>query len=128
MRGMPPKSAAVIALLALAAAQAQAQTVILYAHADSERAEWVRGLARTYDLVLIDADIRPGEAWRQTVAGWIANARTIFILWSAAAAQSIEVGAEWRQALASGARVVPIMLDWTPLPGELAARQAVDWR
>lgn len=120
--------APVIGLLVLAAAQAQAQTVILYSHVDRAQAERVRGLASAYDVVLVDAAIKPGDPWRQTVAGWIANARTIVILWSAAAAQSPEVAAEWRQALASGARVVPIMLDSTPLPGELAARQAVDWR
>ena len=120
--------AAAFALLMLVLLPASAQTVIVYSHADADAANRVRQIARAYDVVLMDGDITPGEPWRATVAEWIASARTIVILWSAAAAQSPEVGAEWRQALASGARVVPIMLDSTPLPGELAARQAVDWR
>jgi hypothetical protein len=40
----------------------------------------------------------------------------------------MEVGAEWRLALAAGVRLIPVLLDDTPLPDELGARQGIDWR
>lgn len=120
--------AAAFALLMLVLIPASAQTVIVYSHADADAAQRVRQIARAYDVVLIDGDIQPGEPWRETVAEWILRARVILILWSARAAASAEVAPEWRMALASQARIVPVLLDSTPLPAELAARQAVDWR
>jgi len=46
-------------------------------------------------------------------------------VWSESAASSAEVGAEWRQALAAGRRVVPVVTDSAPLPAELGQRQLV---
>jgi hypothetical protein len=117
-----------LALLVTAMASANAQTVILYSQADAHEAQRIHRLAMTYSIVMRDVEIPPGEPWRATVAGWIRDAKTILILWSANAANSAELAPEWRMALASGARVVPIMLDATPMPAELAERQAVDWR
>lgn len=120
------RAAMLAASLLLVCVPAAPQTVILYSHVDIAEAQCVRSLVQTYDQVRTDADIRPGDPWRQTMAGWIMNARTVIVLWSAAAAASAEVAPEWRMALAAGARVVPMMLDATPLPPELAARQAVN--
>jgi len=118
-----------VMLLALLVCQAAAaQTVILYSHADRAAAARLRAAAAVYDSVWMDADIPAGAAWRAEVAGRIRGARVVLVLWSAAAAQSVEVGAEWRQALASSARVVPVMLDAAPLPADLARLQALDWR
>lgn len=119
--------AAVFALLMLVILPASAQTVIVYSHADADHAKRLRDIARAYDVVLMDGDIEPGEPWRATVADWISRARVILILWSANAAKSAEVAPEWRMALATRARIVPVLLDRTPLPAELASLQAVDW-
>lgn len=119
---------AAILTLALLAGSAQAQTVILYARADAQHMERVRGLARAYDDVLVDREIPPGLPWRVVIAAAITQARTVLVLWSARSAASVEVGAEWRLAAAAGVRLVPVLLDDTPMPAELGSRQAIDWR
>lgn len=40
----------------------------------------------------------------------------------------MRAAAEWRLALLGPARVLPVLLDDTPLPGALAESQGVDWR
>jgi len=118
-----------VLLLALLCSQAaSAQTVIVYSHVDRIAAARLRAAAAVYDTVWLDTDIPAGTMWRAEVAQRISSARVVLILWSKSAAQSPEVGAEWRQALASRARVVPVMLDAAPLPAELACRQGLDWR
>lgn len=116
------------ALLALACSAAQAHTAIVYARADAPRAEAVRSLAGIYSPVLIDRAIPPGAPWRQALAVGICSADVVLVLWSTRAAASPEVAAEWRLAAACAPRVVPVLLDDAPLPPELAARQAIDWR
>ena len=112
----------------LLACSAQAQTVIVYSHHDAAQARRAHDLVRATGPVWWDADLSPGQQWRPAIADRICSARLVLVLWSAQAAQSAEVGAEWRHALACRRRVVPVMLDEAPLPGELAVRQAVDWR
>lgn len=121
--------AAVLALcLVLAAGPVEALTVLLYARADAADAERVRRLVSAFDRVWIDRDLAPGTPWRPAIGRRICSADRVLVLWSAYAAASVEVGAEWRHAAACGRRLVPVMLDSTPMPAELAGRQAVDWR
>lgn len=122
------QAAAAAVLWLLLASAAHAQTVILYARADQLHAHRAAGLASVWDTVWLDADLQAGTAWRAEVARRILTARRVLVLWSARAAVSPEVAAEWRIALASQAQVLPVMLDDTPMPPELAARQAIDWR
>lgn len=117
-----------VAMLAVAAPNAAAQTYIIYSHRDAAQAVRVRRLVLAYDAVGIDTETRPGDAWRPTIAASILAARTVLVLWSANAAASRELQPEILIALAASARVVPVMLDNTPMPPELAARQGVDWR
>lgn len=116
------------ALLAAAPLAAPAQTYIIYSHLDASQALRLRRLAMAYDAVGIDTETRPGDAWRPTIAASILAARTVLVLWSANAAASHELAPEILIALASRARVVPVMLDNTPMPPDLAARHGVDWR
>ena len=119
--------AAILALILLAGS-AQAQTVILYARADAAHMERVRQLVGLHDEVLIDRKIQPGAPWRQVMALAITQSRTVLVLWSRRAARSSELATEWRLAAAAGVRLVPVLLDDTPMPAELGARHAVDWR
>lgn len=114
-----------LALALLLALPAQAQTVILYARADAAEAQRVHDMARIWDSVWWDRDLKPGQPWRATIARRICSARRVVVVWSAYAASSPEVGAEWRHALACGRVVVPVLLDQAPMPAELGARQAV---
>lgn len=112
----------------LAAAPVQALTVILYARADTAGMQRARALARLYGPVWIDRDLHPGQAWRREIARRMCRADQVLVVWSQYAAGSAELATEWRGALACGRRVVPLLLDATPLPAELAARQAVEWQ
>lgn len=112
----------------LAAAPVQALTVILYARADSAAMHRARLLARAFGPVWVDLDLQPGQPWRRAIAQRVCAADRVVVVWSQYAAGSVELAAEWRQALACGRRVVPVLLDASPLPPELGARQAVDWR
>ena len=114
--------------LALACSQAPAQTAVIYAHRDAACAQQASALAAAWGPVLIDTAVQPGSRWRPTIAGMLLAAQTVLIFWSSSAAASAEVAAEWRIALAGPARVVPVLLDDSPLPAELAALQAVNWR
>lgn len=110
---------------ALVASPVHALTVILYARQDRPVVDCLARLAAIYGPVWTDAQIRPGDPWRRSVAQAIGAADVVLVVWSAAAASSAEVGAEWRQALAADRRVVPVVTDAAPIPAELGHRQWV---
>ena len=109
----------------LAADPVHALTVILYARKDRPVVDCLARLAAIYGPVWTDAQIRPGDPWRRSVAQAIRRADVVLVVWSESAASSAEVGAEWRQALAAGRRVVPVVTDAAPIPAELGHRQWV---
>jgi len=100
-----------------------ALTVILYARQDRPVVDCLARLAAIYGPVWTDAQIRPGDPWRRSVAQAIGAADVVLVVWSESAASSTEVGAEWRQALAAGRRVVPVITDSAQVPGELGMLQ-----
>ena len=108
---------------ALVVGPVHALTVILYARQDRPVVDCLARLAAIYGPVWTDAHIRPGDPWRSAVGAAIRRADVVLVVWSAAAASSAEVGAEWRQALAAGRRVVPVVTDAVALPAELGSRQ-----
>lgn len=114
--------------LALCSTLVGAQTVIVYSHHDAAAAQRARRLAMVYDQVVIDLDLQPGQPWRPALAGVILRAQVVLVLWSARAAASTEVAVEWRLALQGRGRLVPVLLDDTPLPSPLAELHGVDWR
>lgn len=101
--------------------------MILYAHADAPRLAPFAALAAVWGPVVEYRTQRPGELWREHMAREIGRARTVLVLWSAAAAGSAELQTELRIAYANRrARLVPVLLDATPMPAELGARHAID--
>ena len=70
--------------------------------------------------------IAPGTKWRVAIAEAIESAQTVLVFWCAHSARSAEVRAEYQQAMALGRPVVPVRLDWSDLPDELAEYQAID--
>ena len=116
---------AMLLSVALWVGPVHALTVILYARQDRPVVDCLARLAAIYGPVWTDAQIRPGDPWRRSVAQAIGAADVVLVVWSAAAASSAEVGAEWRQALAAGRRVVPVVTDAAPIPAELGHRQWV---
>lgn len=119
------KLLAALLAAALVVGPVHALTVILYARQDRPVVDCLASVAAIYGPVWTDAHIRPGDPWRSAVGAAIRRADVVLVVWSAAAASSAEVGAEWRQALASGRRVVPVVTDAVALPAELGSRQWV---
>ena len=119
------KLLAALLAAALVVGPVHALTVILYARQDRPVVDCLARLAAIYGPVWTDAQIRPGDPWRHSVAQAIGAADVVLVVWSAAAASSAEVGSEWRQALSAGRRVVPVVTDAAPVPGELVALQWV---
>ena len=115
-------------LLLAAALPVCSHTVVLYSRADAEQAGRVHALAQAFGPALIDRQLPAGAAWRAAIAAAICGADKALLVWSARAAQSVEVRRELDTALACHVLVVPVLLDSTPLPGLVGDTQGVDWR
>lgn len=107
---------------------AAAQTVIVYSRLDALQAARAQRLAKLYDEVLIDTDLRPGVPWRPALELGICASDRVLLIWSRDAAASTEVAREIQTARLCGVPVVPVLLDGTPLPGDIDLVQGVDWR
>ena len=65
-------------------------------------------------------DIDYGADWQEVLARAIRQCERVLVFWSLAASTSEWVEREWRMALQAGKRIVPMLLDKTPLPTELS--------
>ena len=66
-------------------------------------------------------DIEYGDRWEDALVESLSRCDRVLVFWSATASKSIWVTREWRLALKLKKRIVPIPLDDTPLPVELAS-------
>jgi len=103
---------------------------ISYSHVDSALVVPVVGLLRASKaLVFRDADsIRPGKRWSQEIITAISEASVVVVFWCQHAKNSQEVEKEFLAAITQGKDVLPLLLDETPLPSNLAAFQYIDFR
>lgn len=125
----PLRTLALALGLLLAHALAAAQAVVIYARADEPHAQRVIRLAQAMQPTVHDRLIRPGDPWRDVMAQAIGQAAFVFVVWSRHSPRSTELAREIALArLAPDARVVPVLLDRTPLPSDLAGLHGVDWR
>ena len=89
----------------------------------------IRLLRASKSLVFQDVDsIRPGKKWRDEIAAALASADQVMVFWCDHSALSPEVKKEWGEALRLEKDVIPLLLDSTPLPPELAGYQWIDFR
>ena len=100
---------------------------ISYARDDGPRVEKDAALLRAGGArVFIDVqDIEAGSPWEPALESALAKCERVMVFWSRAAKGSTWVDREWRTALRLGKRVIPALLDDTPLPRELAALQGI---
>lgn len=100
---------------------------ISYSHDDGEAVRRDAELLRAGGVrVFIDVrDIAYGERWRDVLRDSLLRCERVLVFWSAAARVSEWVEREWRFALELGKKIVPTLLDATPLPTELAEFQVV---
>jgi hypothetical protein len=108
-------------------AKAARPVFISYARLDqpvvSRAVEFLRGGGLN---VFVDSQsIAYGTDWRQALGEAIENAERVMLFWTASAAVSHWVTQEWQFALKCGKKVVPTLLDETPLPPALACLQSV---
>jgi TIR domain len=102
---------------------------VSYSRDDSRMATLVVQLLRARDDVFYDIDSIPaGERWRDALLRAIDNASHFYLLWCMHSAGSEEVEWEWQRAISGNKRLVPVLLDSTPLVKPLTDYQWVDFQ
>lgn len=120
-----------LALLQFSAGQVPTRPIFIsYAREDRHISDSVVNLFRvTHPAIFRDVDsIKPGDNWREAIAAAIRDCEAVLVLWCTHASRSYELQIEYELALSIDARVVPVLMDSTPLPPLLAVRQGVDLR
>ncbi|HZF81386.1 MAG TPA: TIR domain-containing protein, partial [Rubrivivax sp.] len=100
---------------------------ISYSHTDRSAVRRDAELLRASGVqIFIDVhDIAYGERWAEVLHQALLQCERVLVFWSRSALVSAWVEREWRFALSLGKKIVPTLLDTTPLPVELAEFQAV---
>ena len=75
-----------------------------------------------------DDDFEPGESWFDQIEAEIRVTPKLFVMWCEHSASSAQVRRELDVALAYQKRLVPVLLDSTPLMERLAGIHAIDLR
>jgi len=86
------------------------------------------GLRDIERAVYWDEQFEPGEPWFDQLKAYIDAAPQLFVFWCVHANTSPQVRREFTYALAKDKRVVPVLLDDTPLAAELAPIHGIDLR
>jgi hypothetical protein len=73
-------------------------------------------------------DLKPGNDWERDLEQGLAAASTLLLVASPHSVESERVRAEWQHALQRGCRIVVVRFRNAPLPAELQACDAVDFR
>src|SRR4051794_20687925 len=96
---------------------------VSYSHDDQKLVVPVVALLRsTPTEVFLDVDtIEPGDNWWKRLEQALDTTSSFVIFWCSHSAGSVEVKKEWEFALKKGKRIIPVLLDSTPLPEPLKA-------
>jgi TIR domain len=79
-------------------------------------------------VVFWDGDFIAGENWFQQFKASVNRATAVYVFWCRHASRSRWVAQELAYAFKRRKRVIPVMIDSTPLGEHLAMLHAVDWR
>jgi hypothetical protein len=104
------------------------RVVVSYSRRDSDWATWFRDqlAERGIDVWIDVADIREGERFHRSIEEAIQGSFALVVLLSPESVRSSWVDAEWQQALAQGALVIPVIIERCDVPRVLATRQILD--
>jgi hypothetical protein len=107
--------------------------VISYSRKDRPQVQGVVALLQTAmrdveRAVYWDGQLDPGEEWFEQLKAHIDSAEQLFVFWCDHSSTSTEVRREFTYAFQKNKRVVPVLLDDTPLVQELAPIQGIDLR
>ena len=75
--------------------------------------------------VLWDGAIEPGQLWEDVLLDWLDTADQAYAVWSKNAANSDWVDLELDLLVSQSTKIIPLMLDDTPLPDALRSRQGI---
>ena len=100
---------------------------ISYSHRDREIVSAAARLLRSGGATVFQdiADIKAGTRWKAALFQALDQCERVMVFWSSAAASSEWVEREWRSALEANKKIVPMLLDDTPLPPPLSEFQGV---
>jgi hypothetical protein len=103
---------------------------VSYSHADALLVSPVVKLLRVNkSLVFQDIeDIQPGKRWQSEIAKALSESNLVVVFWCTHANRSKEVSQEWQAAIEQKKDLLPLLLDTTPLPQQLAEFQWIDFR
>jgi hypothetical protein len=103
---------------------------VSYSRADKAIVSPVISLLRAAKpTVFWDVDtIQPGDKWKREIRLAIRHCSVFLLFWCSHSDRSHSVKREWRQAISEERRVIPVLLDSTPLPKELREHQWIDLR
>ena len=104
--------------------------VLIYCHAHRNAVGTVKKLLAIPSQALIywDGDFTPGDDWFEHIAALIRDTDQLLVFWCSHAAQSPNVRREYEYGLSIGKRVVPVLLDDSPLVAAFVGLQMVDLR
>ena len=110
-----------------------ATLVISYSRADQAQVRAVVSLLQgalsdVEKAIFWDGQLEPGEPWFQQLKTHIDAAPQLFVFWCGHSSSSTEVRREFVYALQQRKRVIPVLLDDTPLADELAPIHGIDLR
>jgi adenylate cyclase len=110
-----------------------AALVVSYSRVDQPIVRAVVGLLKTAlrgvdETVFWDGELEPGQEWFEQLKRSIDAAPQLFVFWCAHSSASRQVRREFSYAWRRKKRVVPVLLDDTPLRGRLSAIQGIDLR
>lgn len=107
-----------------------ADVFVSYAREDHPRAEQVaRGLQALGLDVFWDTEIPPGQTWADYIEGKLTQCKSVIVLWSQHSTKSQWVREEARMGREK-AKLIPAMLDASPMPfgfGEVQAADLSSW-
>jgi hypothetical protein len=87
----------------------------------------IKFLELAADDVFYDDYVEPGEDWEQVLITSLAAAPTFILFWCVHSKESEWVAREIQLAISQTKRIVPVLLDKTPVPEPLAKRQWIDF-
>jgi hypothetical protein len=104
---------------------------VSYSRRDAERVRKLVQLLRAVGTSVFrdEDDIEPGTRWQEEIARSIDEATLLVLFWCAHSQASQYVASEVEIAMADlGKRILPVLLDETPLTPQLAEFQHIDFR
>lgn len=108
------------------------KTFISYSSADYDMVkpivETLRSITSKSQIIFDKDSLEPGQKWEQQLYELLTEAQTIFIFWCQHASESVWVKKEYTFALESGKKIVPLLIDSTPLSEKLKVYHAIDLR